>query len=545
NAKAAKFFDGQKCGDNAATPGIPPGRATDLVTEVVNVGCRIVCVVVQALALVPNPRPRNQAGIVSPAPYLRNVASNTMGTLTKIAGAQVMTAELQTLVDQVVKNTDPNARAGCAVALGSVLSAAGGMASSAHLRTIVQILHSLSSDPHPVVHMWALHALSATVYGAGLMFSPFVNLTVDLIAKLFLSETHEPGGGASANIQAGMGLSEVYQSFGRIISGIIGTLGPELQHQCQVRDVCLNIAEELKYESEQFVVVEALRCTQSFIMFPPAAINVNVLVPFLQRQLGSRHNQIKRASVTCLYQLVQRDPAAVLMAVPQGLEEQLFAMLDTDPYVDEVKSVITGLLRRTAVIAPSRSIDLCRKVLTKASATEMTATAEVAQSGIGFRSRGAPGAYSDEDRDDFDGAPGKVAGVPAAGGQPPAAGSAANPPRWRTQIFALNCLRELIRVIRDEPNPFPEHFDFGLARSRRRAGASTDYLVLRLPDLIKMAFTAATNQVIHMRLEGLQLLKTVIVAFGGLRDPDFEEVSLMEQYHVRRACVGVIVRLTN
>src|SRR5207248_3312823 len=119
----------------------------------------------------------------------------------------------------------------------------------------VRILLSLSNDPHPVVHFWALYALANTIESAGLMFSQYVSSTMALIAKLYMAETHEPGGGSVSTTNVGLGLS-AYQQFGKIIYGLIGTLGPELEASSKVRELCLNLVEELKNE-EPLVVVES------------------------------------------------------------------------------------------------------------------------------------------------------------------------------------------------------------------------------------------------------------------------------------------------
>src|ERR1051325_8336190 len=56
---------------------------------------------------------------------------------------------------------------------GCIYSHIGGMAAGSHLKTLVSILLSLSSDPHPVVHFWALYALAQIIESAGLMFSQY------------------------------------------------------------------------------------------------------------------------------------------------------------------------------------------------------------------------------------------------------------------------------------------------------------------------------------------------------------------------------------
>ncbi|CAG8784803.1 12222_t:CDS:2, partial [Acaulospora morrowiae] len=76
-----------------------------------------------------------------------------------------------------------------------------------------------------------------------------------------------------------------------------------------------------------------------------------------------------------------------------------------------------------------------------------------------------------------------------------------------------------------------EHFDLVTAKRGKQSGK--DYLVLRVADLIKMAFIASTAVVGEMRLEGLTVLRDVIEKFAATPDPDFEEAALLEQYQAQ------------
>ena len=170
-----------------------------------------------------------QDAIIHPDPYLRNAASEALGRLLSIVGGNLVNTQMQLLVDQVVNNRDPDTRAGSALALGCIYSHVGEMAASSHLKTLVGIfiLLSLNSDLHLVVHFWALYVLAQVIESAGLMFSQYVSSTLGIIAKLYMADTHEPGGGSVGTTNVGLGFS-AYQQFGKIIYGLIGTLGPEL-----------------------------------------------------------------------------------------------------------------------------------------------------------------------------------------------------------------------------------------------------------------------------------------------------------------------------
>ena len=91
-----------------------------------------------------------------------------MGLLSSLAGSAYLSTQVQWLVDQVVNNRVPDSRAGCALAFGSIYHSVGGMGGGPILKTIVNILMSLATDPHPVVHFWAMSALTQVINAANL-----------------------------------------------------------------------------------------------------------------------------------------------------------------------------------------------------------------------------------------------------------------------------------------------------------------------------------------------------------------------------------------
>lgn len=490
----------------ATTCEIPSGRATQLVQEIL------------------------MEAISHPDPYLRNAASETIGRLTAIVGGSFVAAQMQQLVDLVVSNRDPNVRAGCALAIGYIYTHVGGMAAAPHLKTLFGILVSLSSDPHPVVHAWALEAITMTISAAGLMFSSYVNSALGMVAKLYLSETHEPGSGSVAVSNAGMSVGfSAYQEFGRIIYELIGTLGPELQASTKIRELCLNMVEELKLEPDERVNVEAIRCIQHFLMFAPQYLDTQELVPYLQNQIASLHLPLKKAAVTCLYQLVQRDAELVFKAAQPGLDTELFKMLDTDPGLSDVKNVIRSWLKETAVNEPSVWVNITKRIMSGTNKLDAAAAAtpvkkESATNDVMRRSFDGPGAMDEDDEDMYDD---EGAGfgddddhvditttvADASGMTSRLSVNVEIPPRWRTQLFALQCLQRTIEMV--SSSGIREHFDLVYARARRQQAGFGDYLVFRVPDLIKLSFTAATAHVDELRLAGISLLRMVIEVRNG------------------------------
>ncbi|KAH6568612.1 hypothetical protein BASA60_008568 [Batrachochytrium salamandrivorans] len=461
---------------------------------------------------------------------LRATASEILGRLARVVGTATFVGPMiQGLVDQVVNNREPESRAGSALALGSIYSFVGGMAASSHLNTIVGILHSLACDPHPLVHTWALHSLWLTVESAGLMYGPFVNSTLTLIATLFMSDSHETSA-LAANSPGADSNSDVCPAFGRILHALVGVIGPELQMSTGLRDICFCLYEQLKNDDDPFVVVEAIRCIQNFILFSRKHVDIQLLIPFLQTQLSGDYRaqvyMIRKASVTCLYQLTQHDPETVLSAtVGNKLEEQLFALLDVE--TDTMTTVSDNGM-------PAASLTL------KSSMT---------QSATGPENIGG-----EEDEEDTQGDVGGMGGSGTKSGVNPAytmgttqsensGPTGVTPanivvvllPRWRTQTFALTCLRTVVSVVLSSDQP--EHLDLEKARESRARLAATgkpcDFLVFRLVDLIRMAFNSSTANIDDLCLGGLFLLRDVLERYSCMSDPDFEGHLLLEQYQAQ------------
>ena len=443
----------------------------------------------------------------SPDALLRTLAAEVLGRSCRCSSSpSFVNSTIQYLMDRIVNNREPYSRVGCSLALGTISSFMGGMASGPHLKNIVGIIHSLSSDAHCLVHTWALHSLWLTVESAGLMYDQYVNSTLTLITKLFMSETHGDTA-LQANLSDGGDNSQVLPAFGRILCALVGVLGPELQTSPRIRDLFFSLYDQLKNGEDPFAVAEAIKCAQQFILFSPKMVDVNTLVPFLQRQLifdsASQVHLLRKAAIHCLYQLSQRDSISVLSAaVNDRLEEQLFALLDveTDAAInDEVKDILLNFLKSVAETKPTRWLNLCRSILSKTNNTNSSNGPPL------------PRASSVHGEDDDMASPTETA-------PPPKKNETQGGlvlillPRWRTQRFALTCLRKVISVA--YASGIKEHFNLGLARQRQAKfsdeDVAADYLIFKLVDLIRISFGTATSNLYELKLEGLLLLKDIL-----------------------------------
>ncbi|KAK0203615.1 clathrin-coated vesicle protein [Desarmillaria ectypa] len=435
---------------------------------------------------------------------LRSATSECIGRLASLGGTNFLTNQIKQLVDQVVSNRDPHARAGCALTFGAVYTHVGGLAAGPLLKTTVNVLMSLSNDPHPLVHFWALNALARVINAASLAYAPFVSSTLGMLLKIYLMDSHECEGSSLPNANLS-GDYPAYPVVCQIIDAVITVLGPDIQESSKTRTLVLNLVHEFSLEVDEGIRVEAIKCFQHFLMFAPEHVDIPDLVNHFRGYLSSTCRPLKVASINALYQLVQKDALAMSKLGGDQLVENLFSMLDDDASVEGVRSVITSWLHQTVVYNPSAWIDLCQRIMSRTTASQQVADAATRQN------------MRDDEGESLS------VGITQDGGDGVHAHLTS---RWRTQLFALQCLHQICSIVAESGRK--EHVDVIFARAQ---GIPTSGLLIsRVTDLIKMAFTASTAYVTELRMEGLVVLRDVIQIFATSPDPAFEDSLLLEQH---------------
>lgn len=112
--------------------------------------------------------------------------------------------------------------------------------------------------------------------------------------------------------------------------------------------------------------------------------------------------------------------------------------------------------------------------------------------------------------------------------------------RCQTRVFLMNLLTKVIASCSQSSLNSSVHFDLTLARERSRLSAGKeDFLVLHLSDLVRMSFIGATSDCDDLRMEGLKALELVIDKFAQVPEPEFPNHVILEQF---QAQVGAALR---
>ncbi|CAO2648248.1 Nn.00g075150.m01.CDS01 [Neocucurbitaria sp. VM-36] len=445
--------------------------------------------------------------VILPDPYVRNLAGEALGRLCNSSGNALTTNEVNYLVDQIVANREPNARSGYAVALGCIHSQLGGMAAGFHLKNILGILMSLGNDPHPVVHFWAIDSLSRVADSAGLSFSSYVTSTLGMLAQLYAADTHndESASLASSNMEIDIPTPAI---IARCIDSTVNVLGPDLQDVAKARDLIMTLVGLFQGEADELVVIESLRCQEHISLYAPGHMDFSAYVKQLQRAVESSSTQIRDMALDGLHNLMRRNTEEVIRAGDEGLEDQLWHVLDRDSEHEVVRNIIRNWLHQTGLSDTATWVQRCHSVLTKTKKVE-------AQSQVESKPRAGAADLQDEE----------VAGFAAASNAPGAESGDATQTsqellKWQVRTFGMDCLSELVAMVSKEA-------------TFRAESPCVMALQQRVADVVRIAFSASTAGVVQLRIRGLKIIDQVLKLFGKTPDPDFAEATLLEQYQAQ------------
>ncbi|KAI9831955.1 MAG: hypothetical protein M1826_002683 [Phylliscum demangeonii] len=450
-----------------------------------------------------------QGLIVHPDVYVRNIACEAMARLCSSSGNAFLSSEINRLIEVIVSNREPNARAGCSVALGCVHSHVGSMAAGYHVKTILGVLLSLSDDPHPLVHFWALEALQKVVDSSGLSFSGYVSSTLGMLAQRYFVDSHneETPALAFSNLEFEFPTMAITA---RCLDSLVNVLGPDLAEAKKVRDLIFTLVAQLQLEPDPLVVVGSLRCLEHISIYATRQIDYSAYVHSLQTHLEAAEVDVRDEAIDGLYNLMKLDVDRLIRSTRDGLEEQLWMTLDKSPGHACLQSVIKTWLRQTWHSDAGVWIQRCQRALNQTRAKLRPSTSsEVNKIAAG------PDLQDEE-----------VAGFAATSNAEQesstmAASGEQELLKWQVRAFAMECLSELLAAVAKE-----------MASSAATSSAA-EAIQAKVGDIIRMAFIASTAHVVQLRIWGLRIIYQILKMFGKTPDPDFPEASLLDQYQAQ------------
>uniref|UniRef100_A0A673BWM9 HEAT repeat-containing protein 5A n=1 Tax=Sphaeramia orbicularis TaxID=375764 RepID=A0A673BWM9_9TELE len=410
----------------------------------------------------------------SSSPLLRCLAAEGLARLVQVVNDPAFTVSVSLLCfDRSVKTArDAASRSGLALALGALYRYVGGISSPQHLSTCppgtrINFL-SLSSRPGPS------HSLSLVVDLSGGLYRVHAEPSFTLVLRLLLSTPVLLGSAGFCWVL--LGSAGFCGSYVRLFVGDSAAV---------IRSSVLLGSAVMQGSPDCLVQSRAVSCLQQLHMFCPPHVDLSGLVPALCTHLSSSYLSLRGAVVACLRQLVQREALEVsqlAVTVVKELNRRDNTQLGrTHRHTRNAGPMMTSSATTGKL---GHWLKLCKDVLSA--------------------STGGQGASQEQEEAD----PGRDDD---------------------SSVFRARSDGVVCRIIAQCESADPAHFDMTLAQERR-LHESTDFLVLHLGDLVRMAFMAATDHSDQLRLAGLQTLLVVIRRFSDVPEPEFPGHVILEQY---------------
>uniref|UniRef100_A0A5S6QXJ1 HEAT repeat-containing protein 5B n=1 Tax=Trichuris muris TaxID=70415 RepID=A0A5S6QXJ1_TRIMR len=462
--------------------------------------------------------------LASSSVTLRYCAAEALGRLAQVAPDPQFLAEMvQLCYDKLKLCRDAASRMGHSMALGCLHRYVGGLASGHQLDVSVSVLLALAQDNTSLpVEVWALNALGLIADSGGPMYRSFVEPTLGVCVGLLLSSS--------------FCIVDIGKCVSRLVAALITTVGPELQGNTAsvsaLRTNFLAAAALMGWHSDPFVQAQSIGCFQQLYLFAPRHVNLSLLVSRLCQLFSNECLSLRRASFSCLRQLVQREAREVhhhaQTLIPEGLnatrysvlpetglEGALFAALDVEDdsaAITDLKEILINLVQTLGSENLSLWLDLCKEIIASAD-SQAVRSSEMTTLELDAEQQKADGGGQEEEMWHVSASERELE----------------RSSRWTTRVFAVEMVKRLIASCEGER----AHFDLALAKELQLNGGKGDYLVLHLADLVRLSFMAATSDCTTLRLAGLSCLEAVISKFAHVSDPEFAGHFLLEQFQAQ------------
>ncbi len=243
-------------------------------------------------------------------------------------------------------------------------------------------------------------------------------------------------------------------------------------------------------------------------MYAPAHLQFSSYIQDLQHNLQSKHELLSKIAVSGISDQSKRNASEVARAARSTLSDDIWLSLDQIPSNEMLRGILRNWMQQTVLTDPADWVDRCQTILSRTRVKEepkaRTATAKTALPDL-----------ADED----------VAGLTAAVASARGDTNETTPEgqdylRWQTRAFAMQLLSEALQLVQDAMLP-------------DQSILAEEQLHSKIADIIRVAFSASTANVVELRVWGLRIIDQILRMFGKTPDPDFLEASLLEQYQAQ------------
>ncbi|KAG5519559.1 hypothetical protein PMAC_001714 [Pneumocystis sp. 'macacae'] len=407
-------------------------------------------------------------------------------------------------IKQIIEINDPNIRSGNALCLGRILNHYGRITSSSYINQILDVLQFLSTDYHPTVCFWALESITIGIQSFGPNISLYCLNILNIISKIY-SEIDYNISNISASTSNLSLKFPILNKLAKCLNAVINIFGPDLERNMEAKKLVSILIKGFLLENDEKILATAIYCTQHILLFSSDLLNPYLLIKLLQKNMLSKHENLARASIKSLYQLIQHNILNVFEWRQNNLDVYIWLAYDLNPECQDLKNIVEIWLHHTSDSQQNYWIQLCLKTFEKNSFNRIHKVNKNID--MNFKDEGFYNFKIGKNHwNNSNNIQEKLENL-----------------RWQTQKLILQCINVLLSRA--------ESFFEGYSDSQIPQKISV--LSSNISNLIKIGFIASTAKNHNFRLEGLKIIQRIIKIFSPLKDPYFPTSSLLEQYEAQ------------
>nr|BAA21452.1 HYPOTHETICAL 229.9KD PROTEIN IN NUC1-PRP21 INTERGENIC REGION [Schizosaccharomyces pombe] len=404
------------------------------------------------------------------------------------------TSVLDTIIKRAAESGDPNCRAVLILAVGHILKKVGSGVPQTTLITAYQLLKVFNTDSNDLVRECSIRASSVSLGSiAKTIPSVLTAQTRILLSYMLLPE-------CDIDVQLLKKRNSLFfpsTLFANYLDCLINELGPNLRSDSSTSHFAFDLAHQLLLLSRDTGdnIIHVYKCYQHLYLFTPLETNSDF---FIRELCGNiidlKQPKRREISIEVLYQILLQNHEFSESCYKRHFDRLIWQSLDTTPDNKLLKNILYIWLNdyKDSDIHSWVNILLFLVGIKNTSSSERSNEQDI-QNNL------------DEDT------------VSLAYGT---SENASNPLfqknyRWQTQFYAATCLKTCISEV--------------MAENKEPA----KYLISRISDLVRAAFVLSTSDNFYLKQGGFELLDTIITDFSNVMDPDFDDVSLLDQFQAQ------------
>ncbi|EPX74163.1 Pof6 interacting protein Sip1 [Schizosaccharomyces octosporus yFS286] len=397
---------------------------------------------------------------------------------------------LDTLIQRAAESGNPICRATSIMGVGHTLAKLGSGISQAFLVKVYQLLKVFNTDSNDIVRNCSIEAsfvslgtIAKTIPSVltgqmGILLSYMISGDVDIEVLLLKRKTN---------------LVYPTHLFIDYLDCLINELGPALRNNPSDSYLAYNISRELLHFAgdDKKNITRIYKCYQHLYLFTPLDSDSRIFIDnLLKNVIDVKHPTIRDSAIEVLYQILLQNQSFSETCYRRHLDKLIWQSIDATPENKFLKNIVHIWLKDFK----ESDISWWINILLYLNGIKGNVNFE--------RSFEDETNYSlDEDT------------VSLANSLVTTAGNKNY--RWQTQLFASSILITCISDVMSSSSD------------------ASRYLISRISDLIRLAFILSTSDNFYLKESGLKLLDTLIMNFQTIKDPDFEDVPLLDQFQAQ------------